>query len=241
MDRMKDETVEKFKTLNTPIVADVFRHMVYPQQVLSSTILPLKFGWKICGRAFTQANLPARRGHDYSASLEAEAQWSPGDIIVESYWGAWGFNYALGAYLKKCEGAVVDGPYRDITAHLAKLPDFPVFCRRGFSDRSSNPGGSHRSFPTRWMYAYNVPINCAGVRVDPGDIVIGDDDGVVIVPRDIEEVVMDFAISYQEADDYTGEAKRTGKGLEEANRLKNQWAKNSGLLSWLEKNPPNRR
>jgi len=234
---MDDRIVAEFRRLSTPIVADVFRHMGYPQQILDPTIQPLTSGWKLCGRAFTQANLPARRGHDYTVSVEAEGKWTAGDVIVESYWGAWGFNYAVGAQLKGCVGAVIDGPYRDLSTHKRDLPDLPVFCRRGLPDRSLNPGGSHRGFATRWMYAYNVPINCAGVRVDPRDIVIGDDDGVVVIPRDIEEIVLKLAVTYKEADDYTAQAKRAGKSLEEASRLKKAWARDSGLLDWLSAHP----
>jgi len=237
---LDDKIVESFRELSAASVADVFRHMGYPQQVMDPTILPLCEGWRICGRAFTQANLPARKGEDYSKSKEAEAKWKAGDVIVESYWGAWGFNYALGATLKKCEGAVIDGPYRDIPGHKRELRDFPVFCRRGLPDRSANPGGSHRGFPTRWMYAYNVPINCGGVRVDPGDIVLADEDGVVVIPADVEEVVLRFAISYQEADRYVCKAKREGKDLEEANRKLGEWAEASGLRAWLASSTPNK-
>jgi regulator of RNase E activity RraA len=119
---------------------------------MDPTVLPISDGWKLCGRAFTHANLPARKGD--RSLRESEEHWKPGDVIVESYWGAWGLNFAVGAQLKGCAGAVVDGSYRDIPRHVEILKDFPVFCRRGLADRSANPGGSHRGFPTRWMYAY---------------------------------------------------------------------------------------
>lgn len=234
---MVDRNVDGFKRLSTAVVADVFRHMGYPQQVMDSTILPFKEGWKVCGRAFTHANLPARK-YEVNVFRAAESEWGPGDVIVESYWGAWGLNFAIGAELKGCAGAIIDGTYRDIPEHKQVLPDFPVFCRRGLPDRSSNPGGSHRAFPTRWMYAYNVPINCGSVRVDPGDIILGDEDGVVVIPKDIEEIVLKFAISYDEADSAVGQAKREGKSLEEAYGHIARWPKESGLLDWLARSGP---
>ncbi|MHB1414185.1 MAG: RraA family protein [Chloroflexota bacterium] len=228
-----DKMVDAFRALSTPTVADVFRYMGYPQQVMDPTILPIRDGWSLCGRAFTHANLPARKGEDYRVANEAENQWAPGEVIVESYWGAWGVNYAIGAALKGCLGAVIDGPYRDLQRHREELSDFPVFCRRGLPDRSANPGGSHRGFPTRWLYAYNVPINCGGVRVDPGDIILGDDDGVVVIPRDLEEVVLGFSVSYEATDIAVGLAKGEGKAVQEATFPLQTWLKESGLLAWL--------
>ena len=58
---MADRIVEGFRVLSTAVVADIFRHMEYPQQVMDPTILPFREGWKVCGRAFTQASLPAAK------------------------------------------------------------------------------------------------------------------------------------------------------------------------------------
>lgn len=234
---MADKTIEGFRELSTPVLADIFRYLGYPQQVMDPTILPFKEGWKVCGRAFTQANLPMRK-HEVNVFRAAEAAWKPGDVIIESYWGAWGLNFAIGAQLKGCVGAVVDGSYRDIPEHKKVLPDFPVFCRRGLPDRSSNPGGSHRGFPTRWMYAFNVPIICGGVLVNPGDIILGDEDGVLVIPKEIEEAVLKFAISYDAADSAVAQAKREGRSLEEAYANVARWPKESGLLEWLARSKP---
>lgn len=229
------DAVEGFRSLSTAVVADVLRRMGYPLQVMDPSILPIRDNWKLCGRAFTHSNLPARPD-DASLSYEAESKWRPGDVIVESYWGAWGVNFAHGAADRGCAGAVIDGPYRDIPHHQQRLPDFPVFCRRGLETRSANPGGSHRGFITRWMHAYNVPINCGGVRVEPGDIVLGDGDGVVLVPRGIEDVLLKFSISFNQAEDAVVDAKRSGVSPAEAQELvKTRWPKESGLLDWLTK------
>ena len=234
---MKDELVEAFGELSTAVVADVFRHMQYAQQVMDSTILPVMDSWKLCGRAFTQADLP-RRKHEVSVFREAESHWGEGHVIVESYWGAWGINFAIGAQVKGCVGAVIDGSYRDIPEHKRVLPDFPVFCRRGLSERSANPGGSHRSFQTRWMYAYNVPINCAGVLVEPDDIILGDDDGVVVVPKGIAEVVLQFCQSFEKADSAVGEALLAGRSPDKAYAMAERWPRESGLVEWLAKDRP---
>lgn len=228
---MPDQTVETFKELTTAIVADVFRYAGYPQQVMSASILPVQDGWKVCGRALTHANLPRRR-NEPSVFDEAEKAMQPGDVIVESHLGAWGINYAVGAHARGCAGVIVDGPHRDIGTHRKILPDFPVFCRRGLEERSANPGGSHRSFRTRWLHAYNVPINCGGVRVEAGDIILGDDDGVVVVPKYIETEILRFAQALKKAEHECFEAKRAAKSDSEAHLPIDRWAKETGIVEW---------
>lgn len=227
-----DPIVKQFSELPPAIVADVLRCMGYPQQVMNPTIQPLKDGWNMCGRAFTMSYLPARLS-EANKFGEAEAQYKPGDVVVNGYWGSRGLIAVYGAINHGCAGMVLDGPYRDIQSTLKEVPDFPVFCRRGQPERSSNPGSGHPSFVTRYMHAYQVPINCGGVRVEPADIVLGDDDGVVLIPKDVAEVVLRFSISYQERDEGTVQAKREGKTHKEAYANAKRWYKDSGLLDWL--------
>ena len=231
---MTDRIVEGFRELLTANVADVLRCMAYPAQVVDSAILALKDDWKVCGRAFTLENLPARSG-ERNIYHGAPPDYSPGDVVVHSYWSTCGTVHISAAKMKGAVGFVIDGSYRDIPEHLRLFPDFPVFCRRGLSERSSNPGASHPSFLTQWVHAYNVPINCGGVRVEAGDIIVGDADGVVVVPREIEEDVLKFAISYQEMDNGLVRANLEGdpKAIEEAWARENRWQKESGILDWL--------
>ena len=231
-----DKIVDGFKQLPAAVVADVFRAMGYRQQVMNSTILPIRDDWKVCGRAHTHANVPARGDEvdAYNIYRKSESKVEPGEVIVESYWGAYGLNWAIGARRRGAVGVVIDGSYRDIPPHMELISDFSVFCRRGLPDRrSTSPGGSHRSYPTRWMYAYNVPINCGGVRVDGGDIITGDADGVVVVPKDLGETVLKFATYRQDLDEAVTQAKLSGIGEEEADAAFNRFAKESGLLDWL--------
>jgi regulator of RNase E activity RraA len=75
-------------------------------------------------------------------------------------------------------GVVVDGAARDVRG-LREL-GFPTFCS----------GVTPRIFGSQGPGAINIPIACGGVPVNPGDIVLGDDDGVVVVPRDDAERVL---------------------------------------------------
>jgi 4-hydroxy-4-methyl-2-oxoglutarate aldolase len=228
---MSDQTVEAFKKLPTAVVADVFRYSQYFQQVMNASIQPLMDGWKLCGRAFTHSNLP-RRKNEPNVFDEAEQAMQHGDVIVESYLGAWGINFAVGAHARGCAGVVVDGPHRDIASHRELLRNFPIFCRRGLEERSANPGGSHRSFRTRWLHAFNVPINCGGVRVEPGDIVLGDDDGVVVVPKEIERDILRFAQALEKAEHEVLDAKRAGKRDSEAHEPIDRWVNTTGVVEW---------
>ena len=72
---------------------------------------------------------------------------------------------------KGVAGLVVDGAVRDIGI-LASWPDFPVFAR----------GNTARGPSSKERGAVNAPIVLGGIRVEPGDLVVGDDDGIVVIP-----------------------------------------------------------
>jgi regulator of RNase E activity RraA len=82
------------------------------------------------------------------------------------------------------------------------------------------------------MHAFNVPINCGGVRVEAHDVILGDEDGVVVVPHGIAADVLRFAQSLEQAEHSVIEAKRAGKRAGEAHGLIGQWASESGIREW---------
>ena len=65
------------------------------------------------------------------------------------------------------------------------------------------------------VVAYNVPIECGGVTVNPGDIVFGDADGVVIIPQSVEKTVIETALEKVQGENQTREALREGATLRE--------------------------
>ena len=96
--------------------------------------------------------------------------------------GLWGSEIAMNMMLRGVEGAVLDGGCRD--SYEANLEKAPVFCtKRTFTHAS---GRVQRG-------SLNIPVNCAGVTVKPGDIICADDDGVLVIPRERAEEVMMFA------------------------------------------------
>ena len=95
------------------------------------------------------------------------------------------------AYLylqKKVAGIVLDGPIRDID-EIGKW-DFPVYCT------GTTPGGPYKEGPGE----VNVPISCGGISVNPGDIILADPDGVIVIPRKDAPKVLEDARKFQAAD-----------------------------------------
>ena len=96
------------------------------------------------------------------------------------------------AYLKctkKVAGIVLDGPIRDID-EIGKW-DFPVYCT------GTTPGGPYKEGPGE----INVPIACGGVAVNPGDIILADPDGVIVIPRGDAAQILKDAQEFQAADE----------------------------------------
>jgi len=105
------------------------------------------------------------------------------------------------AYLylaKKAAGIVIDGPIRDIDE--LKKWDFPIYAT------GTTPGGPYKEGPGE----INVPVSCGGISVTPGDIIIGDPDGVIVIPRKDAAQILEDARKFSEADAAKLEAVRNG-------------------------------
>ena len=105
----------------------------------------------------------------------------PGDALVMDVNGVFecgniGSNNSLGWSTKGIVGVVTNGGARD-TDEIVKVKRPPVYLRKGFSTRGVRPG-------RLIIESVNFPINCGGVLVYPGDVVVGDGDGVIVVPRE---------------------------------------------------------
>jgi len=146
---------------------------------LAPVLKPLIPGVRIAGRARTVRIKPGQNGAIHRAVHYAE----PGDVLVvdggaSDRWGPFGDLLADGCRAKGIAGAVFDCTIRD-SADIAAL-GFQVFCR-GF-----HPEATAKTEPGE----IDVTVVVAGVAVAPGDIVVGDDDGVVIIPAAIAPTVL---------------------------------------------------
>lgn len=101
-------------------------------------------------------------------------------------------------YTKKIAGIVLDGPIRDIDE--IETWDFPVYCT------GTTPGGPYKEGPGE----INVPVSCGGVSVHPGDIILADPDGVIVIPRQDAPSVLEEAKQFQAADEKKLAAAKSG-------------------------------
>jgi 4-hydroxy-4-methyl-2-oxoglutarate aldolase len=143
------------------------------QHTMWPSIRPLWRPLSLCGPAFT---VQARPG-DNLAVHWALAVAPPGSVLVVTHegdnsCGGWGEIASVAALARGLRGLITDGAVRD-TGPCRQL-GFPIFSQ-GVSIK-----GTTKAFPG----AVNVPIVCAGASVRPGDYVVADEDGVVVIPRD---------------------------------------------------------
>jgi regulator of RNase E activity RraA len=101
-------------------------------------------------------------------------------------------------YHKKIAGIVMDGPMRDID-EIGKW-DFPVYAT------GTNPGGPYKEGPGE----INVPVACGNISVSPGDIILADPDGVVVIPRKDAAQILEDAKKFQAADESKLAAAKNG-------------------------------
>lgn len=92
-------------------------------------------------------------------------------------------------YTKKIAGIILDGPIRDID-EIGQW-DFPVYCT------GTTPGGPYKEGPGE----INVPISCGGISVNPGDIILADPDGIIVIPRQDAAAILEEAKKFQAADE----------------------------------------
>lgn len=168
--------IEKFKQVPTTAISDVLNGM----NNLDPQIKPLKEEYKIAGRAYT-VQLPIG---DNLMLLKSLKEAKPGDILVVDVKGdtyrAVAGDFVVGMMKTLgIGGLVVDGVIRDIID--IKGLNFPVFCK-GTTVSSGGKNGPG---------ATNIPISCGGTSVNPGDIIVGDVDGVVVIPKEDAEDVLE--------------------------------------------------
>jgi regulator of RNase E activity RraA len=184
---MSKQTVEKivetYLTASTAQVGDVIRATGHPCIVVDPAIKAIKQGMRFCGQAFTLQYMPRRRG-DVDVGSQFRGSPMPYGVPVLATSGItnqmyWGENMTNVTRKSGAIARVCDGYTRDSTAYIES--NFPVFCRGVAS-------GAVKGVEIPMVaIAKDVSVVCGGVRCEPRDIVMGDDDGVIIVPRDVAE------------------------------------------------------
>ena len=177
-ERVSPEIVRKASAFAASILADVAGR----RGTLDGRIMPLSRSTRVAGPAFT---IEVRAGDNLMIHA-ALAMAKPGDVLVVD--GKADRTCALmgSIMLNACKkigiaGVILDGAHRD-TEEILEL-GFPLY------SVGSNPNGPTKFVPGR----INWPISCGGVAVNPGDLIVGDSDGVVIVERERADSLLDLA------------------------------------------------
>ncbi len=182
--------------LYTAVVGDIMDKLGYLHQFLSPQIKPLQQNIFMVGRAMTvlEADVFGEKGNknsvltkSFGLMLEALDDLKKNEVYIctgaSPTYALWGELMSTRAMKLGAAGAVVDGYSRD-TNGILNL-NFPTFSY-GCYAQDQAPRGK--------VIDFRVPLEMNGVKVNPGDIVIGDIDGVCIVPKEIEEEVFQKAI-----------------------------------------------
>jgi len=180
-------------------------------------------GTKLVGIAKTLRFVPGREdlfashGGGYNAQKRAFDAVRPGEVIVieargEKGSGTLGDVLALRAYTLGAAGIVTDGGVRDYDT-VADI-DLPVFS-----------SGAHPAVLGRKHVPWDVDvtIGCGGTTVQPGDIIVGDGDGVIVLPPSLVEEVVDAALEQEEEDAYVAEQVRAGHPVDGLFPMNDTW------------------
>jgi 4-hydroxy-4-methyl-2-oxoglutarate aldolase len=173
--------VDRLGRLYTAVVSDVLDRLGFRQQVMLADIRPLFPQAKAAGFALTVQTVPAREiapAEPYKGELAAVDALQANDVLIVSTcdWSFWGELLSTAARYRGCRGVVIDGCTRDTQAIIEM--GFPVFCR------GIHPADSLGRLD---VSGHNVPVSCGGVLVHPGDLVLADHDGIVVVPHAVAE------------------------------------------------------
>ena len=175
-----DTLLERLSTVDTTTLADAGKQL----RVMDGGLRPLRLGLKLVGRAVTVA-----AGEDLMPVLDGLARAGAGDVLVVDAGGTpramAGELFGSEAVRRGLAGIVIDGGCRD-SNQMRELP-LPFYAR----------GLSPRAAPAQGVPGEPRTVRCGGVEVAPGDVLVGDDDGIVVGSPDELAAVIDAAEALQ--------------------------------------------
>jgi Demethylmenaquinone methyltransferase len=201
-----DDLDQRLAALGTATVSDALDRLGIHGTCLGIAAIDPAF--RLAGRARTVRYGPA--GVTKGTVGDFVDGYTPGTVAVLDNLGrldctVWGDILTECAYRGGLAGTVIDGVCRDTA--LCRTLGYPVFARGAFMRT-----GKDRV----QVEDVDVPVSIGGVRIAPGDIVIGDADGVVVVPSECARVVFEAASDIDEREERIRQAVRAGSSLAEA-------------------------
>jgi 4-hydroxy-4-methyl-2-oxoglutarate aldolase len=208
-------SIEEIRSnLYSAVIADALDGIGYKHQS-PNIILPIStVPTKIVGRSKTTlwADIYHTDPSPYELELKAVDSCLPGEVLIAAAGGSnrsgiWGELLSTAASNRGCVGAIVHGCVRDVSK-IAKM-GFPVLASGIRVYDSQN---------RQMVIQIDVPVELGGVIIHPGDLVFCDDDGMVVIPQEIEEEVILKAMLKVDAENITRDEIKNGMLAEEAYR-----------------------
>jgi len=204
---MDEEMIELLREVSTPNISDAMH-----RKGAMKDVLPINPGTKIVGSAITVQTFEG----DWAKSVEAIDLAGPENVIViyngSNYISCWGGLATLSSKMKGIGGVVIDGAVRDVD----EIRDigYPIFAS-AITPNAGEPKG---------MGEINAEITCGGQFVKPGDFIVGDDCGVVVIPRERAYEIARRAKEVEKTESRLYEEIKRGKTLSQVANLK-KWEK----------------
>ena len=201
------------EVLSVPLLCDALDSFGYTRQSPRLPIVPITMpDATLIGRAKTSlwADMAHPDPEPYKLELAAVDSCRPDDILVcaasgSNRSGIWGELLTTASRNTGCVGVIVDGAVRDVAK--MKAMNFPVFAR------GTNP---YDSRDRQRVIDIDIPIELDGIRIQPGDLIAADIDGIIIVPQAVEEQVVRAAWKKAHAENEVRDAIRKGMSATKA-------------------------
>jgi regulator of RNase E activity RraA len=175
--------------LFTAIVGDVLDLHGHRHQFLPPECRPLRPHMVVCGRAMTvfESDVDELSDPPFGLMLKALDSLKPNEVYIAAggspNYALWGELMSTAARARGAAGAVLAGHTRDTNGILAM--DFPVFCQGCYAQDQRGRGR---------VVDFRMPLQVDSVTIHPGDILFGDIDGVLVIPREVEAEVIHCAL-----------------------------------------------
>jgi 4-hydroxy-4-methyl-2-oxoglutarate aldolase len=183
--------------LYTSVISDIVDQLGFRNQAMRADINPMWPGAVVAGRAHTvlSVDIYEVKENPYENEIAAVDSLKPNDVLIggtncSTKTALWGELLSTASRARGARGAILDGHTRDIV-RIAEMK-FPVFAT-GTRPVDSKGRGI--------VLEYGRPVMCGDVIVNEGDIVMADIDGVIVIPREIEEKVIELSFEKASAED----------------------------------------
>jgi len=208
------DVVEKLRKVSAATVTGLLARRGLRRATIFGT-RPIVPGTKMVGEAFTLRYIPAREDLDWTGTLDnltdaqrvAIERVGSGQVLVmdargDVSSGSLGAILATRLKMRGAAGVVTDGAVRDYVEIGAS--GLPAFCR------APHPGANKVIYHPA---DFDLPIGCGGVAVYPGDVLVGDDDGVVVIPRHLAAEIADEGADNELKEEFIMDRVRAGASI----------------------------